>query len=239
MPLLPCRYAACAALTSCTGWRAAPPHPVARSAGGTTPRSRRPGSPAALLPQRREQARSRRSASTARSARPRSRTTRPCRSSRRRARRPRRPGCARSSATVAAVPASAFWWQWPWKTIRRPLTGESGSSAQRAVVDRLDEQLLDEPRLVGDGLRARVAGQQAQVLLAQRQQARRLAADDRHAALGLRREPRRPSPRPSRAPGRAGPWRCSSARSSRRSRAARRSRPPRAARSPRGRRRAR
>ena len=41
--------------------------------------------------------------------------------------------------------------------------------------------------------RARVAGQQREVLLAQREQARRLAADDRHAALGARREPRRPS----------------------------------------------
>jgi uncharacterized protein YciI len=38
-----------------------------------------------------------------------------------------------------------------------------------------------------DGLRARVAREQLQVLLAQRQQARRLAADDRHAALGVRR----------------------------------------------------
>ena len=94
-----------------------------------------------------------------------------------------------SRATVAAVPASAFWWQWPWKTIGRPLTAEPGSSVRRAVVDRLDEQLLDQPRLVRDDLRARVVGQQGQVLLAQRQQARRLAADDRHAALGLGREP--------------------------------------------------
>ena len=61
--------------------------------------------------------------------------------------------------------------------------------AERAVVDRLDEQLLDQPGLLRDGLRARVVREQLQVLLAQRQQARRLAADDRHAALGVRREP--------------------------------------------------
>ena len=29
------------------------------------------------------------------------------------------PGIRCSSATVAAVPASAFWWQWPWKRMRR------------------------------------------------------------------------------------------------------------------------
>ena len=51
------------------------------------------------------------------------------------------------------------------------------------------EQLLDEPGVVGDGLRAGVAGLQAEVLLLEGQQARRLAADDRHAALGVRGEP--------------------------------------------------
>src|SRR3954452_16670154 len=53
------------------------------------------------------------------------------------------------------------------------------SQDQRTLVDRLDEQLLDQPRLRRDRLRALVARQQAEVLLAQRQQARRLAADDR------------------------------------------------------------
>ena len=74
-----------------------------------------------------------------------------------------------SSATVAFVPASAFWWQCPWKTIRLSLTRQPGSSSQRAVVDRLDEQLLDELGLRRDGLRARIAREQLQVLLAQRQ----------------------------------------------------------------------
>ena len=71
-----------------------------------------------------------------------------------------------------------------------------GVQRQGAVVDRLDEQLLDELRLAGDRLRARVVREQLQVLLAQGQQARRLAAHDRHAALGLGREPRghRPAP---------------------------------------------
>ena len=36
---------------------------------------------------------------------------------------------------------------------RRPLTGDAGSRSQRAVVDRLDQQLLDQPGLTGDGLR--------------------------------------------------------------------------------------
>ena len=73
------------------------------------------------------------------------------------------------------------------------------------------------------------------VLLAQRQQARRLDAGDR------RRRPAgaRSAPRPWRARRRAGPWRSTSARSSRRSPAARRSPRRRAARSRRGRRRAR
>jgi len=35
----------------------------------------------------------------------------------------------RSSATVAAVPASAFWWQWPWNRIRLPLTRLCPASA--------------------------------------------------------------------------------------------------------------
>ena len=64
---------------------------------------------------------------------------------------------------------------------------------ERAVVDRLDEQLLDQPRLRRDGLRARVAGQQRQVLLAQRQQARRLAADDRRRRARRRARAGRPS----------------------------------------------
>jgi hypothetical protein len=34
----------------------------------------------------------------------------------------------RSRRTVAAVPTSAFWWQWPWNRIRRPLRSEPSRS---------------------------------------------------------------------------------------------------------------
>ena len=49
------------------------------------------------------------------------------------------------------------------------------AAAQRAVVDRLDQQLLDEPRARRDA----AVAEQLHVLLAQRQQARRLDAGDR------------------------------------------------------------
>ena len=211
--------------------------PRGRSAGGTTPRSRRPGS-RAPPPAAPGTAVTRRSSSRVRSAPFRSRTNPPFRSSPRRAPSPRRPGCARSSATVAAVPASAFWWQWPWKTIGRLLTSAAGIELQRAVVDRLDEQLLDEARGRRDRL-ARAGRRPAPGA----PRAASAGTTARSRRSGRRARPRapaaRPSPPPCAAPGRAGPWRCSSARSSRRSPAARSSPPPRAARSRRGRSRAR
>ncbi len=56
---------------------------------------------------------------------------------------------------------------------RAPAHRRRGVERQRSAVERLDQQLLDKPRLAGDGLRARVVREEAQVLLAQRQQARR------------------------------------------------------------------
>ena len=164
----------------------------ARSAGGRRRRWRRSASPRAPSGPPGTGA-SRRCAWTARSALPRSRTTRPCRSSRRRARRPRRPGIRSSSATVAAVPASAFWWQWPWNRI----AARAEVLAQRQV--GVEQQLLDE---LGARRDAAVA-EQLHVLLAQRQQARRLAAGDQRVA----RPAARSAPRPWRARRRAGPWR--------------------------------
>ena len=70
------------------------------------------------------------------------------------------PGIRCSSATVAAVPTSAFWWQWPWKRIVRPASQVSSRSRQPAGVDRLDEQLLDQPDPAGDVAHVRVVGQQ-------------------------------------------------------------------------------
>ena len=81
---------------------------------------------------------------------------------------------------VAAVPASAFWWQWPWKRIRR---GRHRAAAARRV-DRLDEQLLDQPGGAGHGRRARVAGQQRRCSSRSVSRQEGSHADDRHAALG-------------------------------------------------------
>ena len=66
-----------------------------------------------------------------------------------------------SSATVAAVPASAFWWQWPWKTIGRLLTAASGSSASEPSSIASTSSSSTSRVCVRDGLRARVVGQQA------------------------------------------------------------------------------
>ncbi len=57
--------------------------------------------------------------------------------------------------------------------------GPRSLSLQRAVVDRLHEQLLDEPRARCDA----AVAEQRDVLLAQRQQARGLDAGDRRRAL--------------------------------------------------------
>ena len=81
------------------------------------------------------------------------------------------PGMLRSSAAVAAVPASAFWWQWPWNRTRRPLTALSCGRTSLPSAIGLQQQFLRQPRGRGHGLRRRVAGQQGRVLVAQRQQA--------------------------------------------------------------------
>ena len=47
--------------------------------------------------------------------------------------------------------------------------GRGRIEAQRPVVDRLHQQILDELGLPGDRFRARVAGEQREVFLAQRQ----------------------------------------------------------------------
>jgi hypothetical protein len=54
---------------------------------------------------------------------------------------------------------------------------------QPAGVDRLDQQLLDLAYPAGDITHIRVIGQQLPVLVAQRQNARRLAPDDRRSGL--------------------------------------------------------
>ena len=75
----------------------------------------------------------------------------------------------RSRAIVAAVPASAFWWQWPWKT----MAGGRAFLRQHepAVGDGLHEQFLRQPGGCRHRLRSRVARQQGQVLIAEGQQA--------------------------------------------------------------------
>jgi hypothetical protein len=119
------------------------------------------------------------------------------------------PGIRSSSARLASVPTPAFSWQWPWKTIRRPASGESAAAAGRPR--RWPRRAA--PRRASPGRRRpprRVARQQREVLVAQREQARRLDADDRRAAPRLGREavdhrPRHAPRRPEQALGDARP----------------------------------
>ena len=106
---------------------------------------------------------------------------------------------------MAAVPASAFWWQWPWNRMRRP----------RGVVRRQDEPA------VGDGLERAVPPAAAWRPPRPAPSGRRAAAPGtrRAGSAGRTAPPRRsarpgrprrpggpPCPPPSAGPDRAAPW---------------------------------
>ena len=167
----------------------------------------------------------RRPSSTRRSARPRSRTSRPCRSSRRRPRRPRRRG---SGAAARPSPPCR----------PRPSGGSGRGRGSGARPARSPRAARSRPSSIASTSSSstcrtrpatsrdvRVVGQQRAVLVAQREQARRLAADDRRARLGAVGERAGQAARLASSRRRAGPWRGSAGRSSRRSRGAPSSRP--------------
>ncbi len=92
----------------------------------------------------------------------------------------------RRTASVGATASNAFWWQCPCSSARFcGKRGEREIEASRAMLAR--EELLDQEGAFRQALRG-LAETHHQELVAQRQQARRLEADDRRAALDVRRE---------------------------------------------------
>jgi hypothetical protein len=84
---------------------------------------------------------------------------------------------------LGTVP-NAFWWQWPCTRIGRP---PAAARREAAGARFADDELLEQHRLGADRRRG-VAEAHDLHLVAQRQQARRLEADDGDAALGERQE---------------------------------------------------
>ena len=168
----------------------------------------RPGAPPARGAARRPAARPR-------NARPRSRTSRPCRSSRRRGRSPRHPGSRRSSFSIGPTPTSDRWWQCAWTQdpawARLQVEPRTGLARQ----DRCEE-FLERQAGRGDdlGLATQLALEQRGIVVLDRQDAARLAGDDRPTLRApIRGAARRCAGRWPR-PGRAGRWRSAAGRSS-------------------------
>jgi len=84
-----------------------------------------------------------------------------------------------SAATVGAVPTSAFWWQWPWRSADR------GPPLKGSVRPRARSRRRNSSRRSSTGHLPRLLGaHQLHPLIAQGEQAGRLEAHDGHSAGG-------------------------------------------------------
>ena len=95
-----------------------------------------------------------------------------------------RSGISRSTCSTGLNAPNDFWWQWPCTSALAAI-GPSGS-CEPAGRGLAHQKLLEQQRLRADAFRGLI-GAQRQQFVAQRQQAARLQADDRHAARGERR----------------------------------------------------
>ena len=130
---------------------------------------------------RRQEPSARRPAARPRNARPRSRTTRPCRSSRHPGRSPRRPGSRGACVSIGPTPTSERWWQC---ALQQDRAGGRTSSRARlpaspaAIGASNSSNVRQAPAT--DSARARSSPlQESGIVVADRQDAARLAGDDR------------------------------------------------------------
>ena len=91
------------------------------------------------------------------------------------------PGMERRTDRAESVPASAFWWQWPWSRIPGGRIGVCQPHASR--VGLALQELLEQHRAFGDGYGLAVVGQQIEVVVAESQDAAWLQAHELCAAL--------------------------------------------------------
>ena len=129
-----------------------------------------------------------------RRASPRSRSCRPCRSTSSRSVAAARPGSASARRGSERTAPNAFWWQWPCTRI-----GAVGGAAAPARSGRPSLRVRRTPRTAAPAARpSRPSSPRPhhQRLVAQRQQARRLEADDRRCRPRRTAAARRSAPRP-------------------------------------------